>query len=308
MVVVLALQHVDVQREPPRGGERAEDVRNVLAREFADRLPAQSERRVRVRPPRQIDDGACQRLVERGVRPPKPVDAAPLAQGAVQRLAQRQRAVLGGVVVVDVEVTRAGKREIEPRVAAERVEQMIEEAEARLHVGLSRAVERERDGDRCLAGGASDGRGARGHGASPSASSVRSRASLSRSKSAASPGSVMRSAVSSPRRSGKSRTSTPAAASRALRRRRSSRTRATWTRSGSAPRPSWARASATDGAATVYGPPAARSTAMTYGLPTAYPTRQPARPQALDSVRSTRTLGRSSTEGVRSSSAYSTYT
>src|SRR5205814_1155868 len=184
----------------------------------------------------------------------------------------------------------------------------------------------ERDRDRRLPGGAADRCGACGHGSSPSALSVPSRAALSRSKSAGSPGKVMRSAVSRPGRAGKSRTSTPraasparidpargphststkfacegqgrspAAASRAVSRRRSWRTRATCARSGSTPRSSWESANATEGAATVYGPPAARSTATTYGLPTAYPTRQPARPQALDSVRSTRTLGRSRSE------------
>src|SRR2546422_1081458 len=254
VVVVLALQNVDVQREPAGGSDRAEDVRNVLTREVADRLPAQSERHVCVRPPREIHHGACQRLVERRVCPSEAVDTAPVAQGAVERLAQGQRAVFGGVVVVDLEVSLAGERHVESGVAGQRVEQVVEEAEARLHVGLPRAVERERDRDRRFARGASDRCGARGHGSSPSASSVRSRGSLSRPNSAAFPGSLGRRAVSSPR------------------------------------------------------PPAARSTAMTYGLPTAYPTRQPARPQALDNVRSTRTLGRSSTKGVRSSSAYSTYT
>src|SRR6266550_4387380 len=179
VVVVLTLQHVDVQREPPRGRKRAQDVGDVLAREAADRLPAQTECHVRVRPTREIHHGACQRLVERSVRPTEPVDAPPLPQGPIDRLTQRQRAVFGAVVVVDLEVSLAGERQIESGVAAQRLEQMVEKPEARLHVGFPRALEGERDGDRCLARGPSDGGGARGHGCKPSDRSVPSRASLS---------------------------------------------------------------------------------------------------------------------------------
>src|SRR5881396_1857085 len=120
VVVVLTFEDVDVQREPPRGRKRAEDVRDVLAREPADRFPAQSKGHVRVRPPREVHHRARQRLVERSVRPTEPVDAPPLAQGAVERLTQRQRAVFGGVVVVDVEIAIARKREVEPGMATER--------------------------------------------------------------------------------------------------------------------------------------------------------------------------------------------
>src|SRR5256886_286849 len=281
VVIVLTLQHIDVQREPSRGRQRAQDVRNVLAGETADRLAGEVERHVRIRPSREVDHGARQRLVERGVRPTEPVHASPLAQRAVERLAQRQRTVFGGVVVVDMEVTLARQRDVEPGVATERLEQMVEETKAGLHVGFARAVEGERDRDRRLPGGAADGCGACGHGSSPSAASVPPRARRSRSKSAGATGRAMRSAVSRPGRSGKSRTRTPraasparidpargphsantkfawegrgrrpAAASRALSRRRSSRTRATCARSGSTPRSSWDSANATEGAATV---------------------------------------------------------
>src|SRR5436189_3849270 len=107
VVIILALQHVDVQREPSCGRQRAQDVRDVLAGEPAERFAGDVERHVRVRPPRQVDHGARQRLVERGVRPTEPVHASPLAQRAVERLAQRQRTVFGGVVVVDMEGTLA---------------------------------------------------------------------------------------------------------------------------------------------------------------------------------------------------------
>src|SRR5207245_9438507 len=115
-----------------------------------------------------------------GVRPTAPPPAAPLAQRAVERLAQRQRTVFRRVVVVDMEVTLARQRDVEPGVATERLEQMVEETEARLHVGFARAVEGERDRDRRLPGGAADGCCACGHGSSRSASSVPWRAARRR--------------------------------------------------------------------------------------------------------------------------------
>src|SRR5919109_5287959 len=48
VMIVLALEHVDVQREPRRDRERAQHVGDVLAREPADRFPSQVERDVGV--------------------------------------------------------------------------------------------------------------------------------------------------------------------------------------------------------------------------------------------------------------------
>src|SRR5437879_1794418 len=299
VMIVLALEHVDVQGEPRRDGERTQHMRDVLAREPPDAVPPEVERHVSIGAPRQVHDGARQGFVERGEGRSEPRHAPALAQRAVERLPQRQRAILGGVVIIDVEVALAGERQVQPGVAAQRVQQMVEEADARLHVDATGAVQGERHGDGRLARGARDGCGAGRHGRSPPAASAASSASHNRSKSAGSPGNVIRSDVSRPGRPGKSRTTTPRpasavriawaraphststkfacegwgasprAASRVASRPRSTRMRATWVRSGSTPRSSCARASAIDGAATEYGPPAARSTPITYGLPTA---------------------------------------
>src|SRR2546429_5547461 len=48
-----------------------------LAGETADRLAGEVERHVRIRPSREVDHGARQRLVQRGVRPTEPVHAPP---------------------------------------------------------------------------------------------------------------------------------------------------------------------------------------------------------------------------------------
>src|SRR5690349_4173987 len=299
VMIVLALEYVDVQGEPRSDGERAQRVRDVFAREPPDRLPPEVERHVGVGAPRQVYDRAGQGFVERGEGRPEPRHPPPLAQRAVQRLPQRQGAVLGGVMIVDVEVALTGEGQVEPSMTAQRVEQMVEETDAGLDVDRAGPVKRDRDRDRRLARGTRDGGGARGHDGDPPAASAATSAAHNLSKSAAFPGSVIRSDVSSPGRPGKSRTTTPRwasaarigwargphststkfacdargaspqAASRVASRPRSTRMRATWARNASSPRSSCASASAIEGAATEYGPPAARSTPITYGLPTA---------------------------------------
>ena len=68
MVVVLPAQDVDVQRHASCDGERVEDVREHLRGEVADLLALEAELDDAVRPVRQVDDGARERLVEGRVR------------------------------------------------------------------------------------------------------------------------------------------------------------------------------------------------------------------------------------------------
>src|SRR5712691_931290 len=78
VMVVVALQHVHVQRAPARRGERTQHMSDVLAREPANSLPAQAERDVGKRPTGEIHDRTRQRFVERRERPSETVDPAPL--------------------------------------------------------------------------------------------------------------------------------------------------------------------------------------------------------------------------------------
>ena len=73
----------------------------------AQRLALEAEVDDRARPAGEVDHGARERLVERRVGRAEAGDAAPLAERLVERLAERQRAVLDGVVVVDLEVALA---------------------------------------------------------------------------------------------------------------------------------------------------------------------------------------------------------
>src|ERR1041384_8007652 len=151
VMVVLAPQHIHVQRHAPRGCERAQHMWDVFAREPANPLAAQTERYVAEGPAGEIHDRPSQRFVERRERPPETVDAAALAQCLVERFPNCERAVFGGVVVVHLQIAFTRQRAIEPRVTAERVEQVVEETDAGLHIGLPGAIEIERHTNRRFA-------------------------------------------------------------------------------------------------------------------------------------------------------------
>ena len=75
-------------------------------------------------------------------------DAAPVAQRLVERLAERQRAVLGRVVVVDLEVALALQLQVEARVLGQGREHVVEKAEPGLRPRPGRSpsrIELERD-------------------------------------------------------------------------------------------------------------------------------------------------------------------
>src|SRR5258705_8274675 len=175
VMVVVALQQVHVQGRPARRRERAQYMSDVLAREPANSLPAQAERDVGERPAGEIHDRSRQRVVERRERPSEPVYTAPLSQGPIERFSQCQGAILSRVVIVHLQIAFAGQRQVEARVAAERVQQVVEEADAGLHIRLAGAVEIERHANRCFARRARDCRSARAHGSSSSRSATRPR-------------------------------------------------------------------------------------------------------------------------------------
>ena len=82
------------------------------------------------RPPRNVDRDAGQRLVHRHVHARIAGDALHVAERLLHRLAERDADVLGGVVVVDVQVALGLHGDVDARVAREQVEHVIEEADA----------------------------------------------------------------------------------------------------------------------------------------------------------------------------------
>lgn len=101
MVVVPAAEAVDVEGEAGGLGEALEAVGHHLAAEVADPLAREAELDDAEGPVRQVDDGAREGLVERRVRRPEPRKARRAPQRLREGVAERDAAVLGGVVVVD---------------------------------------------------------------------------------------------------------------------------------------------------------------------------------------------------------------
>ena len=97
-------------------------------------------RRETPRPPRSTVQ-LRERLVERRAGVAEAVDAGAVAEGAVERLAEGDAAVLDRVVLVHVQVAAARQLEVEQPVRGERREHVVEEADAGRDLGAPAAVE-----------------------------------------------------------------------------------------------------------------------------------------------------------------------
>ena len=145
-MVGITARGFDVQAEPGGLREAAENVareaRVGVDRELGPRATA------------EVDGHASQRVVHRHDRVPVACDAAAVAERAVERLAERERGVLGRVVLAGLEVAGTLEHEVEPAVERELLEQMVVEPRAGRHANPSGAIEPEPDGDPRLGGGA----------------------------------------------------------------------------------------------------------------------------------------------------------
>ena len=102
-------------------------------------------------PARNVERDAGQRLVHRRQRVAVAADAALVAQRLGHRLADRDAGILGGVVLVDMEIADRLHVEVDQRVARQLFEHVIEEADAGRDVIDAGAVEIDGDVDRRLA-------------------------------------------------------------------------------------------------------------------------------------------------------------
>ena len=110
------------------------------------------------RPARNVDHDARQRLVHRHVDRGIAGDAGHGAERLLHGLPERDADVLGGVVVIDMEVAIGLHRDVDARMPGQQVEHMVEKADAGRNLGHARAVEVHRDLDVGFLGLALDGR------------------------------------------------------------------------------------------------------------------------------------------------------
>ena len=103
-----------------------------------------------------------QRLVHRQVDIGVAGDALLVAERLQERLADRDAGVLGRVVLVDMEVAGDRDLEVEEGMAREKLQHVVEEADAGRDRGLAGAVERKAHGHVGLGGAAADARGRMG--------------------------------------------------------------------------------------------------------------------------------------------------
>ena len=130
-------RHVRVHRE------RLTEVPRHVARERADGGLGELAVPLEVRPARDVDDDAGDGLVERYLPVRVARDTALVAERLRERLAEGDGHVLDGVVVVDLQVAVTAHREVEQPVFGERLEHVVEEADAGVDGGVALAVDAE---------------------------------------------------------------------------------------------------------------------------------------------------------------------
>ena len=106
--------------------------------------------------PGHVDGGVRQRLVHRDEGVAEPADALLVAEGLTERLTQRDRGVLDGVVSLDLDVALGAHGQVEAGVAAQRGQHVVVERHAGVDVDLPGAVEIELDDDVGFLGAAFD--------------------------------------------------------------------------------------------------------------------------------------------------------
>src|SRR5690606_4149616 len=123
-------------------------------------LPGERSLEDEIRPPAEVDGDLDVRLVHRQ-QEAVAADAPLVAERTLQRLAERERDVLDGVVLVDLEVAAALHAEREAAMLAELLQHVVEEPDAGTRDGLRLAIEIDLDADVRLARLALDDRRAR---------------------------------------------------------------------------------------------------------------------------------------------------
>ena len=89
-------------------------------------------------------------------------DAGEIAQRLLDRLSDDDGRVFGRVMEVDMQVALRADFQVDHGMAAEALEHVVEEADARIDIAIARPVEVERDGNLGLARLAFDGGSAHG--------------------------------------------------------------------------------------------------------------------------------------------------
>ena len=152
--VFVATLDGDVQRQLRRVGDGAKELLGEVGVEVGDRLGRQIGLEGRERATGEVERAARARLVHRHDGVAVAADPAAVAERLVERAPEREAGVLDGVVRPGLEVALDLDVEVEPTVAGDRVEQVVEEPDAGGARARAVAVEQQRQLDVGLLGAA----------------------------------------------------------------------------------------------------------------------------------------------------------
>ena len=105
-------------------------MRDQFCWQPAYRLASEAALEDRIRPPREVERHLRAGFVHRQ-QEPVARDTTFVTQRLAQRFTESDRAILDGVVLVDLQVAFALELELEPTVLAQLFEHMVEEADRR---------------------------------------------------------------------------------------------------------------------------------------------------------------------------------
>ena len=155
-VVVVVAGDAGVQVHAAFLRHRFEEVRDVLGWQLADEVADEGQLDCGVGPATEVDDDLCERFVHGDGGVGEAGDAAAVAERFVERLAEDEADIFEQVVGVAVDVAFRLDGEVEEGVAGERLQQVIEHADAGGDLVLAAAVEVEGERDVGLFGLAGD--------------------------------------------------------------------------------------------------------------------------------------------------------
>ena len=129
MVVVCPVKQLDVQGQPGGLCDGMEPVLKKLGIHLAQTRLAETCLPDQKRTARNIDSDPAQRLVHRRIRMAVTDDSRLVTQRLCQSLADRERAIFGGVVLVDMQVTVDPAGQVDQRMPRKLFDHMIEKAD-----------------------------------------------------------------------------------------------------------------------------------------------------------------------------------
>ena len=156
MVCVHAAQVVNVQRGARVVDEALEKLVRELGVKRADHAAGERNVQRQAGAPREVDDHARERFVQRHIGMAIAADALFIAHGTRERLANGDTHVFDRVVAVDVQIALGVHFQVDQAMACDLLEHVVKKTNTGVQAGLARAVEIQAHGDARLGGIAAD--------------------------------------------------------------------------------------------------------------------------------------------------------